>query len=136
MKFFANHSQESLLLEEKCQRALSRRQGDNYSKEEMLYVSELSHQLLDPEKIESGAVSVSERDFESLRALCKLAKIDLKPASAIKSHRPLIGPSIVFLKRLTWPLIKFHLKDTFKAQEQFNTELVRAYARLFNRPAS
>src|SRR5690606_2278941 len=54
---------------------------------------------------------------ETIRVLCALSRCQLRPAREIRSHRRFIGPIIVFLKRLSWPLIRFHLKDTFDSMD-------------------
>jgi hypothetical protein len=56
---------------------------------------------------------------DEFRSLAKFAQLELRPAAAITSHRRFIGPLIVALKRLTWPLIALHLKDTVNAVREF-----------------
>ena len=48
-----------------------------------------------------------------------LSQVELKPARQIKSHRRFIGPVIVGVKKLIYPLIKLHLKDVFQGLEEY-----------------
>jgi hypothetical protein len=97
--------------------------NDAYNKEEITKVSNLKSKLM-PE----GFV-LSTEQTENLRALCKLSKVELKPAREITSHRKIIGPVIVFLKKLTWPLMQIHLKDTFNELSDFCSWTVKTIAK-------
>ncbi len=92
------------------------------SRAEVSEVSELDKSLF-PKTME-----IPPQATETLRLLCTWSRCELRPARAIRSHRPFIGPAIVFLKRLSWPFIRFHLKDTFESMELFHSRLVYAYA--------
>jgi hypothetical protein len=96
--------------------------NDAYNKEEIIKVANLDNKLM-PE----GFVLSSDQT-EHLRALCKLSKVELKPAREITSHRKIIGPAIVFLKKLTWPLMQIHLKDTFNELSDFCSWTVKTIA--------
>ena len=65
-----------------------------------------------------------------MRALGALSQAQLRPARMIRSHRKFIGPLVVFLKRATWPLVKFHLTDSFKGIEEFQSWAVTAIGQL------
>lgn len=60
------------------------------------------------------------------RRLCQLCDVRLKEPS-VTSHRKIIGPIIVSVKRLLFPLLRVLLQDTLKQQRDFNAALVEAY---------
>ena len=72
--------------------------------------------------------AIPAETMETFRLLCTWSRCQLRPAREIRSHRRFIGPVIVFLKRLSWPFIQFHLKDTFESMELFHSRLIYAYA--------
>jgi hypothetical protein len=83
-------------------------------------------------KLVEGGLNVSEKDLEKLRTLCKLWDVELKP-SEISSHRPFVGPFIVAVKKLLFPVIRIFLKDSFKQQRDFNAAAVSMIADLMNK---
>ena len=95
----------------------------DYTSTEIQEVEELDKALF-PKNFE-----ISEEARETVRVLCSLSCCELRPAREIRSHRKFVGPLIVFVKRLTWPLVRFHLKDTFEAAQLFNSRLVSSHAR-------
>ncbi len=115
-------------LESRVNTALEERlvRDSHYTEKEIKKVSTLSKKLF-PEGKE-----VDFQTCEDLRALAKLSQFELKPARSITSHRKFIGPLIVFLKRLTWPLVKIHLKESYAGQQEFNCRVVEAVSRLKN----
>ena len=76
-----------------------------------------------------GEFEISEEARESLRVLCSYSRCELRSGRDIRSHRRFVGPVIVFLKRLSWPLIRFHLKDTFESMQLFHSWVVYSHAR-------
>ena len=66
--------------------------------------------------------------FENVRVLCRLSQFELQEAKEISSHRKLLGPVIVLLKKLTWPFIKIHLKGSYDGQSEFNAMMVEVLA--------
>jgi hypothetical protein len=62
---------------------------------------------------------LSEARLEQVRTLCRLWEVDLR-ATAITSHRPLIGPCIVAAKKLLVPFIRLVLGNTLRQQREFN----------------
>ncbi len=92
--------------------------------EEIERVSGLSTKLV------SDEVLLSERDNDELRALASLSRIALKPPSQIASHRKFIGPIIVFFKKLTYPLVAFHMKETIEGLEESASLSVSRQAKL------
>lgn len=119
-----NSQNDEFKLTERIETALSKRlsASANYTAIEQNKINELNHRLV-PE----SDVEIDEKTGERLRALAKLSQTELKPPRAISSHRPLLGPIIVKAKRALWPLLNALLKDTFRAQKEFNELLLEEY---------
>lgn len=90
--------------------------GD-YSEDDAHYVSEVSLRLT------KGELDVSDTTLEKLRALCQLWDLELEPAQ-ISSHRKFIGPIIVIVKRLLFPILQVLLKETISRQRAFNAAAI------------
>jgi hypothetical protein len=94
-----------------------------YTLEECQSVRERSTQLV-PTGFELGA-----RDSELLRALAVFSNTELRPPAQITSHRRFIGPIIVFIKKLSWPLVQLHLKETVIGIREFHSLTLTVIAR-------
>jgi len=77
-----------------------------------------------------GRAALSPEALHHVRRLCQLWEVDLKPASKISSHRPIIGPVIVAAKRLAFPVVRFFMRETLKKQRDFNAAVLEAFAHL------
>lgn len=66
---------------------------------------------------------VSERELNVMRRLCQSWQVELRPMN-ITSHRKVIGPLIVGVKRLVYPLLQVLLKDFIKQQRDFNASAI------------
>ncbi len=86
-------------------------------------IRNLDHRLF-PRDFELG-----KKDTEELRAICSLSQTGLRQVRKISSHRPLIGPAIVFAKRILWRIVQVLLKETFDGTQEFNARLVKSHAR-------
>ena len=86
-------------------------------------------EFLNTRLIPEGVV-LEDRDSEELRALASLSRVHLKRPAEISSHRPIIGPLIVLFKKLTFPIVSFHMKDTIQALEEFAALSVVRQAKL------
>ena len=73
---------------------------------------------------------LTEDETTKMRALCTLSQCQLRPATSITSHRRFIGPVIVFIKKLSWPFIKLHLKETLAGIQGFQSWNVKTIAGL------
>ena len=82
-------------------------------------------------KLCDGSLKLSKKRLEKLRRLCQLWEVNLKPAE-ITSHRKVIGPLIVAVKKLVYPILKVLLKETIKQQRDFNAAAVALIADLAN----
>ncbi len=69
--------------------------------------------------------------LELLRRLCQIYNVDVKERE-ISSHRRILGPIIVGLKRVLFKLVKVLLGPTFKHQRDFNAVTVSLLIDLCN----
>ena len=58
--------------------------------------------------------------IDKFRIACSRWDVHLKPPSSITSHRPLIGPIIVMVKKAIYPILRNLLKDFTREQREFN----------------
>jgi len=98
-------------------------ESGDYSIENIRYVSKLSLSAC------SGELSISDQKLEKLRRLCQLWDVKLRPRE-ISSHRKLVGPVIVAVKRAIYPVLKFFLKDMLHQQREFNAATIRLLAEI------
>ncbi|MDD2942715.1 MAG: hypothetical protein PHC51_07100 [bacterium] len=99
---------------DQCLTARLQDSGGTYNKTEIHDITHKKTTL-----VPTGTI-LSQESSERLRALSKLAQFQLRPASQITSHRRLLGPVIVFFKKLTWPIIHIHLKETFAGIQELS----------------
>lgn len=128
MSFFSlenNFYQNNVDIIQKIENNLSKRidNNPNFSLEEIEKIN-IKTVSLCPKNFE-----ISDETSELLRVLSNFSQCELKPVKHITSHRKYIGVIIVFLKKLTWPLVRFHLKETFESMQQFNTWTVYGLAK-------
>lgn len=112
-------------LDERIGRALSHRftSHASFTLEEANKVGDLTHRLF-PENIH-----LSEDSIEQFRAISRLSRCGLESMSGFTSHRPLLGPVIVFVKRICWPFIFAQIKRPFLSLEDFNMLLIETLAK-------
>ncbi len=65
-------------------------------------------------------LGVDDQILERLRYLAKAWDVKLLPTE-FKSHRPVIGPIIVFLKRMAFPVLAVFLRPLIQRQRDFNS---------------
>lgn len=106
---------EPRLVESKAQQNLRSRFGLHFSEVEISDIARLQRTLL------PRSFSLSLSDTEVLRSLAKFSQTELRPSGSIRSHRKIIGPFIVLLKRLSWPFIALHMKDVVASNREFNS---------------
>jgi hypothetical protein len=99
--------------------------GNSYTAEEVQRVSSVTRKLV------SQGTDLPIDLLESIRAAATLANSDLRPNPDFSSHRPIIGWIIVAVKKLTWPLIRFHLHRHFDNQSELNRRLLYTQVKLF-----
>ena len=101
--------------------------SEHYEVSEIDNVSNFKFRLI-PE-----GLLLKEEQLDDLRSLASLSRIQLTEPSRITSHRPVLGKAIVFVKKLTRPLILAHLKGTVEAMEEFSSRLVASHAKALSR---
>lgn len=67
----------------------------------------------------SGALTVDKITLEKLRTLAVCWDID-KKFTPISSHRKILGPFIVGIKKLLFPIFRSFFKNSLEAQRHFN----------------
>jgi hypothetical protein len=95
-----------------------------YNADEISKVSSLSTRLFPP------GIKLDDALGEDFRLLVRFSTAELRAPSQITSHRPLIGPVIVAVKRLFWPLVRALLKDTFVQIEEYHSRMLQLCAML------
>lgn len=97
----------------------------SYTSEEVGRVSAASRKLV------SAGKTLPNDLLESIRAAATLANSELRPNPDFTSHRPLIGGLIVAIKKLTWPLVRFHLHRHFDNQSELNRRMLYNQVKLY-----
>lgn len=96
---------------------LQERLGEHYSTTEIEHISALDSALF-PADFE-----LNEVDSNTFRSLARLSHCALKPAH-LQSHRKIIGPFIVAVKKLIWKFMKVHLEHAFDGLQEFCSWMV------------
>jgi len=63
--------------------------------------------------------------------LCQIYSAGVR-SEKITSHRPVIGPLIVFVKRALFPVVSTLLGPSFRFQREFNAGVIRLLGDLCN----
>lgn len=79
-----------------------------------------------------GDLKIDDYTLEKLRHMCQLWDIDLRPRE-ITSHRKIVGPIIVGIKKMLFPILKIFLKDLIRQQRDFNAATIRLVGCLSNK---
>jgi hypothetical protein len=85
--------------------------------------------------IATGSFIVSPERLELLRGLCHLYSAGIR-AEKITSHRKLVGPCIVFVKKLLFRILTALLGPSFQFQRDFNAGVIRLLGDLCNEDKS
>lgn len=80
-------------------------------------------------RILQGDLRASAAQLEKLRRLCQIWDVRLRPRT-ISSHRKFVGPIIVTVKKLLFPIMEFLLRDAMRQQREFNATTIRLLADL------
>lgn len=107
----------------------SRLSAGKFTSRDVDYIRTLKRPLLD------STASLSPSKLEKLRRLCQLWDIEFR-AVKITSHRRVIGPLVVGVKRLYLPLLRVLLKDLIRQQRDFNAAAISLLAELSNEDSS
>ena len=81
--------------------------------------------------ISRGAFMASFERMELLRGLCQIYSAGIR-SEKITSHRKLIGPVIVFMKKGIFRVVSALLGPTFQLQRDFNAGVIRILGDLCN----
>jgi hypothetical protein len=81
--------------------------------------------------IADGAFVASPKRLELLRGLCQIYSAGIR-SEKITSHRPVVGPLIVFVKRALFPVVSTLLGPSFRFQREFNAGVIRLLGDLCN----
>jgi len=96
--------------------------NDHYSLDEIEHIATLDRLLFPRSFI------IDENLCNRFRRLAMFSQVGLRPARTITSHRKIVGPVIVLLKNLTWPLVKVHLQHTMDALQELHCGIVELLA--------
>jgi hypothetical protein len=97
----------------------------HYSADEVGYIAAIDEMPV------KGTVDISSERLEKLRRLCQVWEVDLR-YNNITSHRFLIGPIIVAIKKIFYPVIRAIFKDYIRQQKEFNAATIALLADLSN----
>lgn len=81
--------------------------------------------------IASRRFATSPERLEMLRSLCQIYSAGIR-AGKISSHRPVIGPVIVFCKKVLFRAVAALLGPSFERQREFNAGVIRLLGDLCN----
>ncbi len=81
--------------------------------------------------IASQSFTTSSQRLEMLRSLCQIYSAGIR-AGNITSHRPVIGPFIVFVKKILFRSVAALLGPSFERQREFNAGVIRLLGDLCN----
>lgn len=107
-------------------RVLDRIASGKYKREDVEYVKGLD---LFPLK---DASNLDSEMLERLRRISEVWEVKLGH-DEITSHRPVLGPVIVAIKKIIFPLVSLVLKKPLEQQRRFNAEVVSLLAKLASR---
>ena len=95
----------------------------SYSSSEMETISLMASRFINSD------ARLSDKECERLREMAILSRCSLRYLQPITSHRKVIGPAIVFGKKILWKLLYSQLRKQFEAMEEFNGAVVENIAR-------
>lgn len=114
-------------LEAEVKKKVSERiEAGKYRREDVEYVKNLD---LFPIK---DASNLDSEMLERLRRISEVWEVRLG-YDEITSHRPVLGPIIVAIKKIIFPLVSLVLKKPIEQQRRFNAEVVSLLAKLASR---
>ena len=99
------------------ERVAARKTQGEFADANVRYIEKLSFAPV------AGRLEVSDETLERLRKLCQLWDVDLK-VLGISSHRKIVGPLIVGVKKMLFPVLRIFLKEFIKQQRAFNAEVI------------
>ncbi|MCO6430201.1 MAG: hypothetical protein J5J00_05020 [Deltaproteobacteria bacterium] len=113
-------------LSRRCQEGMHLRFAENeYTAKDVEYIQNL--QL----RVSRASSNLSNKEVEHLRRLCQLWDVNLK-CPPLTSHRPIVGPIIVTVKRLFFPVVRLFMRESFKQQREFNANVITVLTEILN----
>lgn len=85
----------------------------------------IAHMLERKLALVNRTLQISDQHLVAIRRVSACWDIQLTPPQ-ISSHRRIIGPIIVGVKRLLFPLLSILLKDLLRKQREFNAAVLEA----------
>lgn len=94
--------------------------------------------LDEPERVAGISTAIASQSFtatpkrlEMLRSLCQIYSAGIQ-AGKITSHRKVVGPVIVFIKKILFRAVAALLGPSFERQREFNAGVIRLLGDLCN----
>lgn len=113
-------------LENKLSEAQSRAIGAGLlTEKEINHISGLKASVVE------GDLRLNDVVLEKIRTLCMSWDIDIKPRE-ISSHRRFVGPIIVAVKKMLYPILRALLFNTIQAQRHFNGTVISVLSEIAN----
>lgn len=78
-----------------------------------------------------GSLVLSPHRLELLRTLCHVYSAGVR-SEKISSHRPILGPAIIFAKKILFRIVSPLLGPSFKHQREFNAGVIKLLGDLCN----
>lgn len=111
-----------------AERKQTRVSSKEYSEDDIKYIAKLSFLP----SLTGG--EISDERLRQLKRLSECWDVELR-LGEITSHRRFIGPIIVGVKKLLFPMLKSMLSETMKQQRRFNAEVISVLTDL-SKPSS
>jgi hypothetical protein len=105
------------LAEEIASSIKARIQSGMFDSRNVAHIASLDFSLV------SGTLEANEKEMAVIRRLCQSWDVDLRPFK-ISSHRPFIGPLIVFVKQIAFRVLRVFFKEFVTQQRDFNAATV------------
>ena len=106
------------------ERSRLRCEAEGISADDISYIKSIDFSLFKGEE-----ASISSESLDRLRAVCQHWDVTLRPVN-FTSHRRFVGPVIITLKRLLFPILSAFFKDTLREQRLYNAQVIRFLAHL------
>ncbi|MCB0338505.1 MAG: hypothetical protein KDD53_02825, partial [Bdellovibrionales bacterium] len=103
--------------EKLTERVSKRIESNEFTQKDVDYIASLKRPLL------NETANFDPRSLEKLRTLCQLWDLRIRPVN-ITSHRKIIGPVIVGVKKALYPIIRILLRDVINQQRDFNAAAI------------
>jgi hypothetical protein len=105
------------------QRVRSRIQAGEYSEKDVQYMERHRLPLL------QGHLEAEAEVLEGLRQMAQASDVRLTPPQ-ISSHRPVIGPVIVGVKKVLFRVLEVLLRDQLRRQRDFNARTLETIIKM------